>query len=246
VVAGSSSTLSVNAGNAAPGTYSLTVTGQGATATHSASVSLTILPAPSRDVVSSPQFGVPNQTDVFSVASNGAVQVFWVSGAGSWNGPLAISAPGLAPAGAQLAVSQQFGVPDQTDVFVVGGNGATDVLWVDGAGSWNGPNAITPTGTAPAGAGLSASPQYGVANQTDVFAVGNDGATRVSWVSGAGSWNGPMAITPTGTAPAGAGLSASPQYGVANQTDVFVVGSDGATRVSWVDGAGGWNGPNAI
>jgi hypothetical protein len=42
------------------------------------------------------------------------------------------------------------------------------------------------------------------------------------------------AITPTGTAPAGAHLATSAQFGIANETDVFVVESGGSTQVSWV------------
>src|SRR5205807_2500614 len=197
-------------------------------------------------VVSSRQFGIANQTDVFDVAANGAVEVSWVQGTGGWNGHVPISSPGLAPVGAHLAVSQQLGIPDQTDVLVVGKDGATRVLWVDGAGHWNGPLAISPAGLAPAGAGLTASAQFGVPNQTDVFAVGNDGAARVLWVAGAGPWSGPLAISPAGLAPAGAGLAASAQFGVADQTDVFVVGNDGAVRVLWVAGAGRWSGPRGI
>ncbi len=190
-----------------------------------------------------PQFGVPNQTDVFVVANNGATDVSWVAGAGNWNGPLGITPGGTAPAGAGLTVAPQFGVPNQTDVFVVANNGATDVSWVAGAGNWNGPLGITPGGTAPAGATLAVSNQFGIPNQTDVFVVANGGSTRVSWVDGAGGWNGPAPITPGGTAPAGAGLGVSNQFGIPNQTDVFVVANNGATQVSWVDSAGSWNGP---
>jgi hypothetical protein len=136
---------------------------------------LTFTTTPPATTVASQQFGIPNQTDVFSVAGNGAVQVWWVDGAGSWNGPMPISAPGLTPAGAHLAVSNQYGTGNQTDVFVVGNDGATQVLWVDGYGSWSGPQPISPANSAPPGAGLAASPRYGVANQTDVFVVGNDG-----------------------------------------------------------------------
>jgi hypothetical protein len=85
-----------------------------------------------------------------------------------------------------------------------------------------------------------------VSNQTDVFVVGGNGATQVMWVAGAGAWQGPMGITQPNTAPAGAGLATSPQYGVSNQTDVFVVANDGAADLSWVQGAGAWQGPRAI
>jgi hypothetical protein len=197
-------------------------------------------------VATSPQFGIPDQTDVFDVNNDGAVEVRWVNGGGAWNGPMAISPPGTAPPGAQLAASNQFGAPDQTDVFVVGNDGATRVSWVDGGGSWNGPQSITPSGTAPAGAALAASNQFGIPDQTDVFAVGNDGASRVSWVVGGGQWQGPQAVAPAGTSPPGAGIAASNQFGLPNQTDLFSVGTDGATRVSWVAGGGAWGGPMPI
>jgi phospholipase C len=145
-------------------------------------------------VVSSQQVGIPNQTDVFSVAANGAVQVAWVQGAGKWSGPIAISPPGLAPPGAQLAASPQFGVSNQTDVFFVDVNGAVRTLWVQGAGMWNGPLAITPDGSASPGGGLAASQQLGIPNQTDVFSLAAGGAVQVSWVQGAGKWSGPLAI----------------------------------------------------
>jgi hypothetical protein len=46
--------------------------------------------APGVPVASSPQFGVPNQTDLFLVAISDATSVLWIQGAGNWNGPLAI------------------------------------------------------------------------------------------------------------------------------------------------------------
>jgi hypothetical protein len=216
-------------------------------ATQLSQVSIAPPPSPiGAPVVASPQLGVPNQTDVFSVAANGAVQVRWVVGAGAWHGPLAISPPGIAPAGAHLAASPQFGIPNQTDVFLVANGGATEVLWVQGAGNWNGPLGISPTGLALPGAALGVSNQFGVPNQTDVFVVANSGATDVSWVAGAGNWSGPLGITPSGTSPAGAGLAVAPQLGVPNQTDVFVVANNGATDVSWVAAAGSWSGPLRI
>jgi hypothetical protein len=199
-------------------------------------------------VASSRQFGLPNQTDVFRVAANGAVEVFWVDGAGAWNGPLAISAPGLATPGAHLAASQQFGIPNQTDVFVVDHTGTVQVLWVRGAGIWNGPLAISPTGLAPAGAGLTSSNQFGIPNQTDVWVVANNGAVDVFWVQGVSGapWHGPLQIGAAGFAPAGAGLTSSNQFGIPNQTDVWVVANNGAVQVVWVAGAGVWKGPLAI
>jgi hypothetical protein len=85
-------------------------------------------------------------------------------------------------------------VANQTDLFVVGNNGAVEVLAVDGGGAWHGPAAISRTGFAPPRAGLAASQQFGVANQTDVFVVDDAGTTQVLWIQGSGKWNGPMAI----------------------------------------------------
>jgi hypothetical protein len=41
-----------------------------------------------------------------------------------------------------VAVSNQFGEPDQTDVFVVGNDGPVHVASAVGAGAWGGPLTI--------------------------------------------------------------------------------------------------------
>jgi hypothetical protein len=38
-----------------------------------------------------------------------------------------------------LAATNQVGIPNQTDVFFVDNTGATQVMWVQGAGTWFGP-----------------------------------------------------------------------------------------------------------
>jgi outer membrane protein assembly factor BamB len=202
--------------------------------------------SPGSALTSSNQFGLPNQTDVFRVGDDGSIKVNWVTGGGAWSGPLQIAPPGTAPANAHLAVSPQFGIPPQTDLFFVAADGSVQVVWVTGGGIWAGPLRISPPGTAPPGAPVAASNQFGLPNQTDVFTVGSDGGARVSWVVGGGNWGGPQRITPTGAFPAGAGVAASNQFGLGNQTDLFAVGGDGAARVSWVVGGGSWGGPQQI
>jgi hypothetical protein len=171
--------------------------------------------------------------------------VFWVQGTGTWQGPLAIGPGDFTHSGAALTTSQQFGIPNQTDVWVVGFTGI-NVFWVQGTGTWQGPLAIGPGGFATTGSALSSSQQFGISNQTDVFVVGNDGAVYVFWVDGAGSWHGPLGITPTGFAAPGVALTSSQQFGIGNQTDVWEVANDGAIHVSWVEGAGNWKGPLQI
>jgi hypothetical protein len=146
-------------------------------------------------------------------------------------------------AGGGVAASQQFGLT-QTDVFSVNGNGQLTVNWVGGAGEWQGPLEIGPTGYAPAGCLVAACQQFGL-TQTDVFLVGNSGQLAVYWVDGGGGWNGPGGIGPVGNAPAGACVAASQQF-VLNQTDVFLVDKNGQLNVFWVDNAGAWNGPGKI
>jgi hypothetical protein len=201
---------------------------------------------PRAAVAASNQFSLQNQTDVFAVASNGALHVAWVDGAGAWKGPGQIGQPGLLPPGAAVAASNQFGLPDQTDVFAVGANGALYVAWVDGAGAWKGPGQIGQPGLFPPGAAVAASNQFGLPDQTDVFAVGANGALYVAWVDGAGAWKGPAQIGQPGLFRPGAAVAASNQFGLPDQTDVFAVGANGALYVAWVDGAGAWKGPAQI
>jgi hypothetical protein len=197
-------------------------------------------------LATSRQFGATNQTDVFLVDNKGRLNVFWVGGTGAWQGPETIGPANNAPSGAVLAASQQFGLADQTDVFLVDNQGQLNVFWVDGTGAWNGPSKLGPTGLAPAGGGVAASQQFGISDQTDVFLVDNQGQLNVFWVDGGGAWNGPETIGPAGLAPPGARIATSQQFGISNQTDVFLVDNQGQLNVFWVDGSGAWNGPNKL
>lgn len=210
------------------------------------SISPAYLFPPGAPLAVSPQFGLPNQMDVFLVDKHGALNVAWLIGEGDWNTPIPISQPGVFPRKAQVAVSNQFGIPDQTDVFAIDCDGALSVAWVVGGGMWRGPVRISPCGLFPPGAPVVASNQFGIPDQTDVFAIDCDGALNLAWVLGGGPWNGPMRISPPGMFPPGACLAVSNQFGIPNQTDVFVVGVNGGLHVSWVVGSGSWNGPVQI
>jgi fibronectin type 3 domain-containing protein len=73
VTAGGSSTLTVNAGTAAPGTYSLTVTGTGPSATHSTTVSLTVSGKPGAPTLTAARGRLPGVQLSWTVpASNGS------------------------------------------------------------------------------------------------------------------------------------------------------------------------------
>lgn len=198
---------------------------------------------PGNFVAASQQIGANNQTDVFVIDQGGRLQVFWVEGSGGWNGPVQISGEKIAHAGAPLAVSQQFGANNQTDVFLFDKNGQLNVFWVQSAGSWNGPVLVGPQGVAPKYAHVVACQQFG-GNQTDVFVIDDNGQINVYWVDGSGNWNGPEKLGGSGLAPKGGYLAAGQQIGATNQTDVFLIDNDGQLNVFWVQGlAGGWNGP---
>jgi len=193
---------------------------------------------PNAAIAVSQQFGAKKQTDVFLIAQNGQLIVFWAQGTGAWNGPLEIG-PTHMHSGA-LAVSQQFGV-DQTDVFLVDKHGQLNVFWVQGAGKWSKqPALISAKDFAPQGAPLAASQRFGVANQTDVFLVNNDDQLNVFSVQSTGNWSEGVKIGPKGIFPKGAHIAVSQHFG-ADQTDVFLVDKHGQLNMFWVQGTGKWN-----
>jgi hypothetical protein len=193
-------------------------------------------------IAASEQFAF-NQTDVFSVDQNGQLNVSWVDNAGEWQGPMALGPTGVANPGSNVAVSRQFGL-NQTDVFLIDKNGQLRVYWVDNWGGWQGPETLGPAGVAPAGCPLAACQQFGL-TQTDVFVIDNNGQLRVYWVDGGGSWQGPETLGPAGVANPGSPIAVSQQFGL-TQTDVFVIDKNGQLRVYWVDGGGGWQGPETL
>jgi hypothetical protein len=140
-----------------------------------------------------------NQLDVFVIGNDGAVYVTWVVGTGAWSAvPARITPTNMAPTGAAMAASEQ--VPGQLDVVFVDNAGAMRVTWVvgtgflsDGAGGRPAPAHITPDGLLPPGAGVAAKKQN--ANVLNAFAVGHDGAIRMTSVAGTNAWNPPVRLS---------------------------------------------------
>lgn len=129
-----------------------------------------------------------------------------MQGAGDWSKqPVVIGPKDFAVPGAPLAVSQQFGAKNQTDVFLVDKNGQLNLFWAEGTGDWNGPKAIGPVGIAPSakvsskGAYVVASQRFGAKNQTSVFILNETGTNGPGWptefwVESSGPWSGPAAL----------------------------------------------------
>lgn len=202
---------------------------------------------PGACVVASNHFGIPNQTDVFVVGGGGTVWVASVQSSQPWGSAITVSKAFILPPHGGIAVSNQFGIPSQTDVFAVDSTGTLTVYWAFGnATSWGGPAAIGPAGTFPPGAQLAASNQFGLPDQTDVFAIDNSGALTVSWVVGGGVWAGPVRISPSGLFEPGAAVAACGQAGVPNQTNVFALNRWGVILFFKVLGGGTWEGPFTV
>jgi hypothetical protein len=169
------------------------------------------------------------------------VQRIWSNRAGA----CVIGPSAATEARAGVAASQQFGIANQTDVFVVDKWGRLAVHWIEGGGAWKGPKLLGTEGQFPPGAPVAASRRFGK-DQTDVFAVDVNGVLTVTSVHGAGSWSSPQVIGTPHQFPRGAPIAVSQQLGIANQTDVFVVDVNGTLTVAFVDGAGSWSSPQVI
>lgn len=210
---------------------------------------------PGQALAASRQFGTTNRTDVFAIGSTGQLTMFYVEDSGAWSmhapiGPGNFPPTGsvFAPPGAQLAVSQQFGIANRTDVFVVDNTGTLNFFYCDNGDvkGWQGPIAISVAGFAPPGAHVAACQRAANANQTDVYVVDQTGTLQVFSVVGNGNWSAPVKISDAGFAPAGAAVAASPRYGVKDQTDVYVAQTSGAMNVFSVGSPGVWSKPAVI
>ena len=187
--------------------------------------------------------GGPNQLDAVFVDTNGAVNVMWVGGLGTWQGPVALTPPNVAPPGAPIALHYQVN-ENQLDAVFVGANGAINVMWVIGGDAWQGPVALTAPNTAPPGAPVALHHQVG-SDQLDAVFVDMNGAVNVMWVIGGDAWQGPVALTAPNTAPPGAPVALHHQVGP-HQLDAVFVDVNGAVNVMWVIGGDAWQGPVAL
>jgi len=180
------------------------------------------------------------QLEVFVVDNNGAINVLWKAQNGTWNAPVALTAPGLAPSGASLS-GVYYPLNEQLEVFVADVNGAVEVLWKAQNGAWNPPAVLTGPGFAPAGAALT-SAYYPLNEQLEVFFIDNAGAVDVLWKAQNGAWNSPVAISAAGLTTPGSQLRAA-YYPPNEQLEVLFMGSDGAWYVTWKAQNGAWNVP---
>ncbi|MDQ1832156.1 M12 family metallopeptidase [Massilia scottii] len=186
--------------------------------------------------------GDPNQLDAVFVDRNGVVSVMWVIGGGAWQGPVGLTPPNTAPAGAPVALHYQVDA-NQLDAVFVDGNGVVNVMWVIGAGAWQGPVGLTPPNTAPPGAPVALHHQGGP-DQLDAFFVDGNGAVNVMWVVGGGAWQGPAGLTPPDAAPEGAPVGIAAHDG--DLLEAVVVPANNVPSTVSVRGLQGWSAVSQI
>ena len=206
---------------------------------------------PGAAIASSPQFAsgatVPNRTDVFVVASDGSIQVFFVDEGNAWqNKP--VSAPRTAIPGGFLAASPQFAANNQTnttEVFLVDANGSLQGFSAGDANPWQ-PIRLSEDGLFAPGSFVAASKQFGAGSsgddQTDVFVIDNNGDLNVFYIYGSHKTWQPQKINNDGTNIPGGAIAVCQQFiNGSNQTDVFVANRSGKLDVYFVISAGQWN-----
>jgi hypothetical protein len=183
-----------------------------------------------------------NQLEVFVADVDGAINVLWKAQNDLWNAPVALTAPGAAPARAPLAAAY-YPLGNQLEVLFVGPDGTLNLLWKTENGPWNPLVGLTGPNAAPSGAALALVYQP-LNEQLEAFFVDAGGALNVAWKAQNGPWNAPVVLSGN-VAPPGASVSAVFQP-LGNQLEVFVVDNTGALNLMWKAENSAWNAPIPI
>jgi hypothetical protein len=199
-----------------------------------------IAPAPALAAVFQP---INEQVEVFGIDAHGTLKDVWKQHDGFWEPSFSLSAPGLAPPGAPLSAIW-YPLNEQLEVFTIAANGALTVTYKAHNGRWAPPSYITPPNFAPPGAQVAAVFQP-LNNQLEVFAIDATGAVKLTWKTQNGRWQGPVALSPPGSAPTGAPIAAVWQP-LNEQLEVFWVDNSGALRVVWKEHNRQWAQPVAL
>jgi pre-peptidase len=198
IAAGASSVLTIDAGTAAPGAYSLTVTGTAPSATHSVVVALTITGSPDFTVAVSPasQSIVAGSSATYTVATsalNGSTQSISLSVAGLPAGATGSFSPATVTAGGSSTLTVTTSTAAPATTFTVTGTSTT---------THSATASITVTGSLPPDFSMAIAPA------SQAIAQGASGAYTVSTAALNGSTQS-IALSVSGL-PAGVTGSLSP------------------------------------
>jgi hypothetical protein len=184
-----------------------------------------------------------NQLEVFAIDATGAVKLAWKAQNGRWQGPVALTPPGIAPPGAPLTAVWQP-LNEQLEVFWIDGAGALRGVWKQHNGRWAPPFNLTAPGFAAPHANVAAIWQP-LNEQLEVFAVNSAGAINVVWKAHNGRWNAPYVLGGPEIAKSGTDILAlwDPQ---GELLEVVTVGTKGHLIHAWKTHNGAWKpGPGA-
>jgi hypothetical protein len=184
-----------------------------------------------------------NQLEVFAIDAAGTVKVAWKTQNGRWQGPVALSPPGIAPPGAPIAAVWQP-LNEQLEVFWIDTTGALRGIWKQHNVRWSPPFALTAPGFAYPHTNVAAIWQP-LNEQLEVFAVNGAGAINVVWKAHNGRWNAPYVLGGPEIAKSGTDILAlwNPQEEL---LEVVTVGTKGNLIHAWKTHNGAWKpGPGA-
>ncbi len=211
VTSGGSSTLTLNSSTAAAGTYSLTVTGTGTSATHTTSVTFVINAQVSNNfsISASPSSlsiaqGANGTSTISTAVTSGSAGTVNLTASVSPAGPTASLSPASVTAGGSATLTVSVGAAVAAGSYTVTATGT------EGTATHSTSVAVTVTTTGGGGivnGGFETGNFSGwtAAGTTAVVNSGAHGGTFVARVGGTSPTNGDSSISQTFTAPAGSG-----------------------------------------
>jgi hypothetical protein len=180
-----------------------------------------------------------NHLESLFVDGRGALNVVWKVQNGPWQGPVGLTAAGLAPPGAPVALVA-YPLQNQFEALQVDNRGAVNVVWKVGNAAWQGPVGLTPAGFAPPAANIAAV-YYEPYDQLEAFVVDAHGVLCVVWKRDNGNWQ-VAGLTRPNFAPPGAHVAVSP-FPIDNQLFLCVVDGAGAVQCLCKSNNGLWSQP---
>ncbi|MFG2190351.1 tetratricopeptide repeat protein [Nocardia iowensis] len=188
---------------------------------------------------------VDDDVNAVVVGLDGSLEVTSVSGSGGGWTPISTIAPsGTARPRTPIAL-ERHGSLKQFDALFAGPNGEVKIVYGrERQQGWTGPETIAPAGTIGSNTPIALAVQ-GDHDQLDAVFAGPNGEVKLMWVEGTGGWHGPETIAPAGTIGSNTPIALAVQ-GDHDQLDAVFAGPNGEVKLMWVEGTGGWHGPETI
>lgn len=184
-----------------------------------------------------------NQLEALYAAVDGAIYVSYKANNHAWSDPIRLTAPNMAPPGAQIAVAF-YPLNNQLEALFVDNSGKVNVLWKAQNGAWHAPVGLTAPNVVPPGGGISMA-YYPLNNQLEALFVDNNGKVNLLWKAQNGAWNAPVGLSAPNTAPPGAYTTVS-YYPLNHQLEAFFIDNGGAISMVWKANNQAWSQPTKL